>query len=52
MGELLTLEEIKSRYHSERVLIGDHEEDESLEILRGRVLFHGPDADKPTSGSR
>lgn len=46
MDDVLTLEEIKSRYHSEWVLIGDPEEDESLEVLRGRVLFHSVNADE------
>jgi hypothetical protein len=43
MGDVLTLEEIKARYQSEWVLIGDPEEDESLDVLGGRVLFHSAD---------
>jgi hypothetical protein len=43
MSEIVTIDEMKSRYDSEWVLVGDPEVDDSLEILRGRVLFHSPD---------
>ena len=46
MGEILNLDQIIARYPSEWVLIGDPEESEDLEIIRGCVLFHGPSADE------
>lgn len=46
MEDVLTLAEIKARFDSEWVLIGDPEETEDFEILGGRVLFHSPDVDE------
>lgn len=41
MTETFTVEEINRRYPGRWVLIGDPETDESLEVLRGKVLYHG-----------
>lgn len=46
MSEILTLQEMESRYPSEWVLIDDPETDEHQKVLSGRVLFHSPDRDE------
>ncbi len=46
MKEILTLDEIRSRFRDEWVLLGDPEEAEDLEVISGKVLFHSPDADE------
>ncbi|MGO8899498.1 MAG: hypothetical protein ACLQU5_14300 [Isosphaeraceae bacterium] len=46
MSEVLTLHEIKARYPSEWVLIGEPQTDDSLEVLVGEVLFHSHDRDE------
>jgi hypothetical protein len=46
MAEILSIDEIKSRYHGEWVLIGDPIADESLSIVRGNVLSHSGGRDK------
>ena len=46
MSEVLTLHEIKARYPSEWVLIGEPQTDDSLEVLVGEVLFHTHDRDE------
>lgn len=46
MNELLSLEEITDRFPSEWVLIGNPQTDDSLEILKGEVLFHSHDRDE------
>ena len=45
-GEVLTLAEINSRFPSEWVLLEDPETTKSLEIIRGRLLFHGKSKDE------
>jgi hypothetical protein len=45
VDDLLDLEEIKTRYPSEWVLIGEPKTDESSRLLAGRVLFHSPSRD-------
>jgi hypothetical protein len=45
MIDVLTIEEIETRFPSEWVLIGDPETDESQRLLSGTVLFHSPDRD-------
>jgi hypothetical protein len=46
MAELLTFEEIGSRYPDEWVLLGDIEEDPGPVFRRGRVLWHSTDQDE------
>ena len=43
MNEILTMEEIERKFDGEWVLIEDVETDEQLEILRGKVTYHGKD---------
>jgi hypothetical protein len=40
MNDVLTIEEIKSRYPSEWVLIGEPQLDEMSRLMAGKVLFH------------
>lgn len=44
--EVLTIEEIRSRYPREWVLIADTESDEQLNVVRGEVLAHSPERDE------
>ena len=46
MDEILTVEEIETRFAPEWVLIGDPQTDEDLSLRAGRVLFHSPDRDE------
>jgi hypothetical protein len=46
MDETLTMEEIRSRYAPDWVLITDFQTDDQLEVVRGKVAFHGPDSDE------
>lgn len=46
MSELLTLDEIRARFPSEWVVIGDPRVDDSLEVVSGAVLFHSQDRDE------
>ena len=46
MSEVLTIEDIYSRYTNQWVLIGDPVTNDSLEVLSGRVLFASPDRDE------
>ena len=46
MAEILNIDELKSRYDGEWVLIGDPVADESLTVVRGSVLWHSKDRDE------
>lgn len=46
MNELLTFAEIKTRFASEWVLIGDPKTAETLEVTQGKVLWHSKDRDE------
>jgi hypothetical protein len=46
MNEVLPIEEIRSRFESEWVLIEDPETDEHLNVIRGRVVHHSRDRDE------
>ncbi len=46
MSELLTMQEIESRFNSEWVLVEDPLLDEQLRVLRGRVVWHSKDRDE------
>jgi hypothetical protein len=46
MSEVLSIDEIKSRFDSEWVLVEDPELDEHLHVLRGRVVWHSKDRDE------
>ncbi len=43
MSEILTMEEIEKKFDGEWVLIEDVETNEQLEVLRGKVTYHGND---------
>jgi len=45
-GEILTIEEICSRYPREWVLIADTESDDQWNPIRGEVLAHSPERDQ------
>ena len=46
MNDVLTMDEITARSAPDWVLIGEPQTDEKLEVLAGKVLFHGPDQDE------
>jgi len=46
MNEVLTIAEIKSRYPAEYVLLGEPQKTDKLELIAGRVLWHGPDREE------
>jgi hypothetical protein len=46
MDEVLTMEEIRARYAPDWVLTAEPQTDDRLEVLGGKVLFHGPDRDE------
>jgi len=46
MNEILTMEEIERKFDGEWVLIEDVETDEKLEVLRGKVTYHGKDKEE------
>ena len=46
MSEVLTLEEIQTRYPGEWVLVGEPETDDALRVQRGTVIHHSPDRDE------
>jgi hypothetical protein len=46
MDEILTLGEMEVRFPSEWILVADPELDETLEVVRGRVVSHSKDRDE------
>jgi len=46
MSEVLTIAEIKSKYDSEWILLGDPQTNEALEVQSGKVLYHSKDRDE------
>lgn len=46
MNEILTMEEIEKKFDGEWVLIEDVEANEQLEVIRGKVAYHGNDKEK------
>lgn len=46
MQQMMTVEEMKRRFQSEWVLVGEPVEYESFEVIRGTVLFHSPSAEE------
>ncbi len=46
MKEILSIIEIKDRFDSEWVLIGDPETDDTLNIKHGVILWHSKDRDE------
>lgn len=43
MDDVLTIEEIESRFESEWVLVEDPQTNESLEVQSGKVRYHSKD---------
>jgi hypothetical protein len=46
MDEMLTWGEIKARYAPDWVIIDELETDDHLQVVRGKVILHGPDHDE------
>jgi hypothetical protein len=46
MADIMTAAEIKERFDSEWVLVGDPEVEENLVVKRGKVLWHGKDREE------
>ncbi|MGI4788092.1 MAG: hypothetical protein ACRYFS_04500 [Janthinobacterium lividum] len=46
MNEVLTVQEIESRYEAEWVLVGDPEVTLQLEVVGGKILYHSKDRDE------
>jgi hypothetical protein len=46
MNEVMTLEDMKTHFDSEWVLVEDPEVDENLEVIRGKVLWHSKNRDE------
>jgi hypothetical protein len=46
MNEILTIDEIKTRYPSEHVLLEDPQTNPDHEVLGGRVLWHSADQEE------
>ena len=45
-NDVLTVEEIKSRYDSEWILLSDPKVNSRQEVISGRLLFHSKDRDQ------
>jgi hypothetical protein len=46
MNEVMSLVEIRERFDSEWILVGDPETTESLEVTKGKVLWHSKNRDE------
>ena len=46
MSQMMTMAEMKNRFDSEWVLVGDPEFNEQMELVRGQVLFHSRDKEE------
>ena len=46
MSEVLTITEIQSQFHSEWILVGDPQTDDSLQVQSGKVIYHSKDRDE------
>jgi hypothetical protein len=46
MEEVMSLLEIQKRYDSEWILVEDPETSESLQVTKGKVLWHSKDRDE------
>ena len=45
-SEVLTIAEIQSQFHSEWILVGDPQTDDSLQVQSGKVIYHSKDRDE------
>ena len=46
MAEIMTLAEMEEQFKSEWILVEDPETDESLEVIKGRVVCHSANRDE------
>ncbi len=46
MVEVLEIDQIKTRYDSEWILLEDPETDETLHVRRGKILWHSKNRDE------
>jgi len=46
MNEIMSMVEIREKFESEWVLVEDPETTESLEVTKGKVLWHSKDRDE------
>lgn len=46
MKDILSLNEIKDKFDSEWILVGDPETDDDLNVIKGVVLWHSKDRDE------
>ena len=46
MEKEMTLEEMKSQFEGEWILVEEPQTNEALEVVRGKVLYHGKDRDE------
>ena len=46
MNDVLSIAEIESQFHSEWVLVGDPQTDDSLQVQSGEVIYHSKDRDE------
>jgi hypothetical protein len=46
MKKEMSVQEIRAQFNCEWVLIGDPQTDDTLEVVRGKVLHHGKDRDE------
>jgi len=46
MEKEMTLEEMKSQFEGEWILVEEPQTNEGLEVVRGKVLYHGKDRDE------
>ena len=42
----MTIKEMQARFAGEWILVADPQTNEALEVLKGKVLQHGPDRDE------
>jgi hypothetical protein len=46
MEKVMTLEEMKSQFEGEWILVEEPQTNEALEVIQGKVLYHGKDRDE------
>jgi hypothetical protein len=46
MEKEMTLEEMRSQFEGEWILVEEPQTNEALEVVRGKVLYHGKDRDE------
>ncbi|MEI7935605.1 MAG: hypothetical protein WCK27_02850 [Verrucomicrobiota bacterium] len=44
--QAMTIKEMQARFAGEWILVADPQTNEALEVLKGKVLHHGPDRDE------